>query len=46
MACFIEFWKEKRGLNVQKNIYFYEKYSTAMPIDDQNSLWNAEIHKQ
>ena len=45
MACFIEFGKKKEVLMYKKNIYFHEKYSTELSIDDQNSLWNTEIHK-
>ena len=48
MAFFIEFGKKKGEIIVQKTSIFMklvEKYSTELSIDDQNSLWNTEIHK-
>ena len=37
--------ERKRRYYCTKNIYFHEKYSTELSIDDQNSLWNTEKHK-
>ena len=37
--------ERKRRCYCTKNIYFHEKYSTELSIDDQNSFWNTEKHK-